>query len=114
MKLKEVMPSIDFADSELKSLYLQDDSVLIVDHLSWKEKIIRISFEGLHHFSYKTGSFTSNFYEVLFDLPSLSHNEMLKKHADATQEFRIFQIIDIDDLPFIEVAARTVNVFEVS
>lgn len=90
---------------------MPEENTLIIYLTSWNEKELRIIFLELLQFCYKQGSIISNFYEIKENTPffkeALSH-QYVKLSPD--QPYKLFQIWDIDDFPFIEVVARVASI----
>lgn len=113
MEKKLVAPSIDFADGEFKSFEMTENSKLIVYLKSWKEKNITLIFSSVIQFSYKLGDHLSNIYEI----SGSSHflEEALEREYIKVPEnhpFKLYQIHDISDFPYVEVVAERVEVIK--
>ena len=111
MKKQLGFPGIGFADSEFESFYMNDrDNTLAIYLTSWDEKELCLLFSNPIQFSYMLGDAISDFYEI-------SDSQMLAEalsqkyiKIEKHQEFKLFQIWDINDFPFISIVAQSVNV----
>ena len=100
-------PGIGFADSEFESFHMNDrDNILTICLTSWDEKELCLSFSNPIQFTYKLGDAIANFYEIKDSqyLAEALSQQYVK--IDKNQKFRLFQIWDINDFPFISVVAR--------
>lgn len=74
-------------------------------------KILRLIFFNVIQFSYKLGSSVSHIYEITAKNPIL--DEALSfwyVKVPSDHPYKLFQIIDIEDFPFIEVVAERAEV----
>ena len=114
MKKIRAAPKIDFADSRFKS-YEMFENTLILNLISWDEKTLKVIFSNCIQFSYKLGDFIENLYEIMeesdFLREALSHKYV---KTPSIHPFRLFQLQDISDFPFIEVVAESVSVEKIS
>ena len=111
MKKQLGFPGIGFADSEFESFQMNDrDNTLAIYLTSWDEKELCLLFSNPIQSSYMLGDAISDFYEI-------SDSQMLAEalsqkyiKIEKHQEFKLFQIWDINDFPFISIVAQSVNV----
>ncbi len=112
MEKKPASPGISFADAEFESFQMYDrENILLIYLTSWDERELRIVFSNPIQFSYKLGDVISVFYEIQEDSTFL--NEALLNHYEKippSHPFKLFQIWDIKDFPFINVVAESVKV----
>ena len=109
MKKKRVT-NIDFADSEFKS-YEMSGETLTLKLISWDEKLLKIVFLNCIQFSFKLGDFIADLYEIEEEISFLK--EALSRYyveIENEHPFKLFQLYDIQDFPFIEVVAESVKV----
>lgn len=107
---KLAAPEIDFADAGFKSFEVTSQkSTLYLN--SWDDKVIRLIFFKPIGFSFKIRDILSEFYEISNDSPFLL--EVLSRYYEKIPQnhpFKVYQIIDINDLPVIEIVAESVSV----
>ncbi len=112
MKQKVLFTDIDFADSEYRSCEMEDTDFTVYLN-SWDGKTIRIIFHNTIQFSYKIYAVVSYVCEiteknsVLDEALALRYEKIPNDHP-----YKLFQIIDIDDVPFIEVVAEGAQAFK--
>lgn len=109
MKINEIAPEIDFADSEYKKLEMNNDNLTVLIS-SWDEKNIKITFFNVVQFTYRAGDVIKGLFQVT---ETSNLNDALSLFYDsppANHPFKLFQIIDIYDIPFIEVIAEKATV----
>lgn len=113
MNKKLVAKHIDFADSEFDTFELTKDNKLIVYFISWDEKILKVYFFNPIQFSYKLGYHISNIYEVIVKNPFLDE-ALSRQYVNMPNEhpFKLYQIEDLNDFPFIQVIAEDVKVIK--
>lgn len=112
MNTKEVKTNFSFEAAKYKSLK-EEDRVLIVHLISWEKKNLKVIFNTALQYSLKSRSLVQNLYEVVGD--SFFLKEALSRHyvnIPDKHPFKFYQIRDIDDFPFLEVVAESVQVFE--
>lgn len=111
MDKKLAAQNIDFPDSELESFKFYDENLLEISLNSWNAKIITLKFTDVIHFTYKLGFQVSNFYEILND-SALVKEALLRNYEKIPIDhpYKLFQLEDIDDFPFIQVVAESVIV----
>lgn len=104
-------PGIGFADSEFESFHMNDrDNILSIFLTSWDERELCLIFSNPIEFNYKLGDAISNFYEIIdsnFLTESLSQKYV---KIDKDHKYKLFQIWDINDFPFISIVAQSVDV----
>lgn len=111
MNRKKAAPGIDFADAQLVWFEMNKNGSLHVFLDSWEEKRLTILFTKPIKFLWRGGSFVKGFYEILDKTPFLE--DALNKHKVIKDgSFKLFQLIDIHQIPFIEVVAESVHVFK--
>ncbi|MBA3957519.1 MAG: hypothetical protein H0X51_03870 [Parachlamydiaceae bacterium] len=115
--MKEIASNIDFNDGSYRSCFVTEDSDknLVVLINSWDGKTIKIFFTNPILFIFRINSFVSGIYEktkdeslessFLKEALSLYYHEIPEDHP-----FKIFVIMDIDDIAFFEVVAESVVV----
>jgi len=111
MNKKAIFQNIDFADSEYDSCKMSDETLTIYIK-SWNEKILQLVFTNTIQFSYKLGDLIS---EVSENTKGSFLNEALSLYYEtvpSNHPFKLFQIIDISDFPFIKVVAEKVTITE--
>src|ERR1700733_4101397 len=111
MMKKILFENIDFADSEFHSIAIHENSLKLT-LLSWNSKEIVILFSDAIQFIYKLGDVTQQVVEVVNGSDFL--NEALTRNYEiipADHPYHLFQIIDINDYPYIEIVATNVNHF---
>jgi hypothetical protein len=115
MNKKRAAPTIDFADSYYKSLHLLEDKTLIIYLDSWQEKPLEIIFKNTIQFCCKIGDVPRDLYEVLEPTPFLTE-ALSYEYEDISiptnHPYKLFQLEDIGDFPFIQVIAESVQVLE--
>lgn len=112
MSKKLAAEHIDFADSEYKSFYMSENYTLTVKMNSWKETPLSLIFSHAIQFSYKLGDVPKDLYEISNEDSTFLREALLMKYGyiPSDHPFKLFQIEDIDDFPFIQVVAESVNV----
>ncbi len=103
---------IDFADSEYKSFHISEDDTLTIRMNSWQEKPLYLIFSSAIQFFYQLADVPKDLYEISDDSAVLQE-ALLKKYGGCipiNHSFKLFQIEDIYDFPFIQVVAKSVNV----
>lgn len=111
MTKKRVNIGINFADSDFKSFEMMNDYILIINLISWDNKEIKITFENCIQFSYKLHYHIANIFQVVE--PSNFLNEALSENYEKIPNdhpFKLFQLEDLNDFPFIQVVAESVQV----
>ena len=101
-------PGIDFADSRYQSLKYSENTLTVFLE-GWDESIIQLRFVNPIEISYKIGDLGATIYET--------HEGQILKHALSQYyenipqncPFKLFQIMDIQDFPFIEIVAESVT-----
>ena len=107
-----VVSSIDFADSEYGSCELTYEH-LIIRITSWDNKKITILIQDPIQFSYKPSDFIQGFFEHTGSSPFLDEALRLKyERIPENHSYKLFQMLDISDFPFIEVVAQSATVTE--
>jgi hypothetical protein len=111
MNKKLAAEHIDFADSEYVSLNITEDDVLIIYLRSWQEKTLKITFSNTLQFLYTQEDAIQDIYEIL-DVSPFLEKALSKRYIKLPLDhpFKLFQIEDIDDFPFIQVVAESVHV----
>lgn len=112
MNNKVVAENIDFADSEYKSFAMAEDATLTICLKSWDAKTLKIIFFKTIQFSYRLESTTKQLYEMT---EGSFLNEALMQEYDyipTMYPYKLFQLEDIDDFPFIQVVAESVTVIK--
>lgn len=113
MKKKLAAEHIDFADSRYKFFEMTEDSTLTIHMDSWKETPLRIVFAKVIQFSYKLGDLPKDLYETSGDCPLLMEALASKYEKIPTSHpYKLFELEDIDDFPFIQIVAVSINVFK--
>lgn len=109
---KIVFDHIDFADSEFSNFeLLQNIDALKIRLISWDERELILFFQNPIQFVFKQGDVVSNLYECMQNTPflqealSINYTKLPTEHP-----FKLFQLYDIDDFPFIEVVAESVRI----
>lgn len=107
-----VFENIGFADSEFSSVTLSERTGdLRIALISWDEKEIIITLENPIQLTYKLGSVVSNFFQIQDETPFLI--EALSREYEkipSSHPFKLYQLLDINDFPLIEVVAESVKV----
>lgn len=110
MNKKYAAIGIDFADSNYKSLHMENSNLTV--HLdAWDGKIIKILFINTIQFMYKLESTPKKLYEVL-DSNNFLNEALLQEYGyiPTAYTFKLFQLEDIDNFPFLQVVAEDVKV----
>jgi hypothetical protein len=105
----EVFSDIGFNDASYKGCEMLDGMLLIFLTL-WNEKEIKLIFSNPILFFYKQGDVIEGFYECKNSSPIL--NEALSLEYDYipnNHPYKLYQILDIYDLPFFQVVADKVE-----
>ena len=113
MKKELAAPNIDFADSSYQSFQMIKKEILIVSLSSWQDIPLKLTFKNIIQFSYKIGSRIQDLYEILESTAFLQ--EALEREYEKIPDdhpYRLFQLEDIDDFPFIQVVAESVEVMK--
>jgi hypothetical protein len=110
MNKNQVILNISFADSEYKSFSMSDDDVLTIYMKSWQEKPFKLIFKHAIQFLYRLGDVPKGVYELSTSsfLDEALSKQYIKTPAD--HPYKVFQIEDIYDFPFIQVVAESVTV----
>lgn len=112
MNKKTALEFIDFADSEYRSFSMSEDSNLTIYMKNWKEEPLRLFFKHTIQFAYHLGDVPKDLYEIL---DSSFLNSALQKQymkVPLVHPYKHYQIEDIDDFPFIQVVAESVEIFK--
>lgn len=102
---------IGFADSEFESFQMNDrQKNLKIFLTSWDERELCLIFSNPIHFSYTIEDGISELYEIQNKSELL--DQVLAQYSDKidTHQFKLFQLWDKNDFPFINVVAESVNV----
>ncbi len=103
---------LDFADSSYERLEM-NGKTLTVYLTSWDAKTLRIVFFHPIRLSYNTGSFPENIFEIQGGSPFLQDTiTAYYEKIPQNHPFKHFQIIDIEDFPFIEIVAEGAQGFK--
>ena len=104
-------PNIGFEDSEFESFQMNDrQNILKIFLTSWDERELCLTFSNPIHFSYTLEDGISNFYVIEDDYELLDHSlSHYYEKIDKNHSFKLFQIWDKNDFPFINVVAESVN-----
>lgn len=100
----------NFPDSEFKDLWLSENSILTVNFKTWNAKLLKIEFPNTIQFFYRLESVPKNLCQVA---TSRFLDEALIAeygHIPSKYPFKHFKFKDIDNFPFLEVVAETVNI----
>ncbi len=111
MNKKIALPFTSFADAEYECLELCKNDTLTVYISSWEEKILKLIFTDTVQFFYSQGDVIKNVFQIVDDTILLK--EALSRRYIKIPEnhpYKLFQIEDIYDFPFIQVVAESVNV----
>jgi hypothetical protein len=105
------VPNIDFSDAEFRSFNLSEDNVLYIYLTSWDEKLLTITFFRPIYFLYQLGHGISNIYSIN-ENSKLIQDAMNKYYVKTPQKylFKLYEIIDLDDFPFIQIVAESIEV----
>ncbi len=110
MQKKSIQQNIDFADSSFEYFKMDCNHDLVVYLNSWDAKLIRLTFKNPIQFCYAPGDFPANIYEIdESNLLEKALSDYYEKIPENTP-FKLFQIEDIDDFPFIQVVAESVSI----
>jgi hypothetical protein len=113
MNKKLAAPTIDFADSDYKSFQMLEDDKLIISMNSWQEKPLKIIFKDVIQFCYRLGFVPKDLYEILESTSFLREPlERRYKEIPINHPYKLFQLEDINDFPFIQVVAESVQVLK--
>jgi hypothetical protein len=113
MNKKRVISGVSFADSEYMSFHMSEDATLNIYMKSWQEEPFRIEFKHSIQFLYRLGDVPKDLYELAggsFFLDEALSQEYIKVPLD--YPYKLFQLEDIDDFPFIQVVAESVIVIK--
>ncbi len=113
MDKRELFLGISFADSEYEFFKMSENSVLTIHMLSWQAKPFQVVFSNTIQFLYRLGDFPKDLYEMLGD--SIFLQEALSReyvHIPTDHPFKLFQMEDIYDFPFIQIVAESVNIIK--
>ena len=111
--VRDVTSEIDFADAEFKSCELYNEYLLVIV-TAWDEQEIQLKFKDAIQFSYKLGGTISSVIEYIKSTSFLQ--EALKLIYDKVPLdhcYIEFQILDTNDLPFIQVVAESLEIVKV-
>ena len=112
MNKKTLFPNIDLADAEYRAFEMKN-KILTIYFSSWDACIIRMVFSNPIQFFYKLGDIVSDAYEILDNSPTLNASLSLKyEKIPSNHPFKLYQIVDIQDFPFIEVIAEKTTLFK--
>jgi hypothetical protein len=113
MDKKRVMSSVSFADSEYKSFHMTEEATLTVYMKSWEEEPFKIVFKHATQFLYRLGDVPKGLYE-LSNTSSFLEEALSKEYIEIPLDhpYKLFQIEDINDFPFIQVVAESVIVIK--
>jgi len=110
---KEAAYHIDFADAELISFTMNENSNLIIYILSWDDRTITLNFNNIIYCAYNGGFQIVEFYEIR-NSPFLNKvlSEKCGKISDKSiyKHFQVECLDDADDEPCIEIVAENVTV----
>lgn len=112
MNKKKIDSEIDFADSEYKSFNMSENYILTINMNNWQEKSFKIIFVNTIQFVYKLGDIPKGVFELSNDDSSFFNEALLLEYGymPSQHPFKLFQLEDIDDFPFIQVVAESVTV----
>lgn len=102
--------NVSFADAEFCYFQISENYDLTIYVTSWDEKEIKIEFFDVLSLSFLRGSIIDNLFEIA---NSQYLEDSIKRHykeKPLNPRFKHYQLIDIDDLPFIEVVAERAQV----
>ena len=110
---KRICENVDLADSEYHSIDFEGNNLKLTLK-GWDEKKIECVFLDTIQFVYKFGDVTQKIVES--DENRHFFNEALEREyikVPSTHPYRLYQIIDIYDHPYIEVVATNVKAIKV-
>ena len=110
MNMKIKATKVDLTNARLESITMDDQTfTLIID--SQEEKSMRIVFFNPIQFSYNIGNIIQDLYQLTDDPPFLRKAmSLIYEKIPDVHPFKLFQLIDINDFPFIEIVAESVQV----
>jgi len=113
METKVKVAKVSFADARFKSFDMNENYDLTIFLNSWDEKMLRVVFYHTIQFSFKLGDVTQQLYQILGN-NSFFEEALNREYVKAPEDhpFKMFQIHDIDDFPYIEVVAERVEVIK--
>jgi hypothetical protein len=106
-----VAPRIDFADSEYRSFHMSDDGTLTIHMKNWQEIPMQLIFFHPVKFLYSTGDVPKGLFEIKDNSTLL--NEVIVKmygHPYKDHKYKLYQLEDIYDFPYIQVVAQSAEV----
>ncbi len=111
MNKRKLSLGISFADSEYKSFQMSENSVLTIRMLSWQAQPFQVVFSHAIQFLYRLGDVPKDLYELSNYSPFLE-DSLLQEYGyiPPSHPFKLFQIEDIDDFPFIQVVAESASI----
>ncbi len=107
--MKKIIEHIDFADSAYHSIKT-DGSKVIVLLTSWDGRMIKLTFSDVIQFVYKLCDGTQEIVES--NDQTVFFQEALKKRygtIPSHHPYLLYQILDLDDYPYIEIVAKRVD-----
>jgi len=118
MSKKRAAPNISFADSELRSYEWSArecnlGNLLIIYFNSWDNKTLKCTFTDPIQFSHLSGDCVEDLYQNLKITPFLE--EALSRNyikVPIDHPYKLFQVEDIDEFPFIQVVAQNVEIIK--
>jgi hypothetical protein len=115
MNKTKVAQNIDFADSEYKSFHMSEDATLTIHMNNWQEIPIKLIFSHTVKFLYSLGDVPKGLFEIQ-ENSTILNEVILKKYGDLSREnlckYKLYQLEDIDDFPFIQIIAKSAIVIK--
>jgi hypothetical protein len=108
---ENVISNISFDDSEYKSFCMSENDTLTVYMNSWQEIPFKIVFKHTIQFLYRLGDVPSKLFVITNESPFLKEalmNNYVEIPAD--HPYKLYQLEDLDDFPFIQVVAEAVEI----
>jgi hypothetical protein len=112
-KIRSIEHEIGFADSEI-ILYERQDNKFIVSIKAWNEVLLTVEFQDVIGLIDRGAWEVSDLQEVYDNTPFLG--EMLKRQYEVIppdHKYKIFQFLDNDSVPVLEVVAQSVSISNV-
>lgn len=111
MEKKPLKTNVSFADSKYNSFQRDEEGNLVIYMNSWEEEPFQVIFIHAIQFLFRLGDIPKGIYEFS------NHSSFLQEalfqeygYIPVDHPYKLFQIEDIDNFPFIEVVAESISI----
>lgn len=110
---KIIDTTLDFADAEFQTFSLAENNELTLILKLWNDTFVSLVLTDVLKFNYSKGDIIKDIYEN--DESQLLNESLLDCFVKIPEHhsFKLYQLVDVQDYPFIEIVASAINVSRV-